>query len=123
MAYRQQQQIDSQQQLLVAKEQRLKFLRQQDMTHHQLAAEYERLRRLREKVEAQEMKLRKLRSLRGSAAANAQQQVQTGNNKTVLADLESIRGVFSEKEKELSMAVRKVEELTHQVIKISDKLK
>ncbi len=123
MAYRQQQQIDSQQQLLVAKEQRLKYLRQQDMTHHQLAAEYERLRRLREKVEAQEMKLRKLRSLRGSAAANAQQQVQTGNNKTVLADLESIRGVFSEKEKELSMAVRKVEELTHQVIKISDKLK
>jgi apoptosis-stimulating of p53 protein 1 len=50
MAYRQQQQIDSQQQLLVAKEQRLKYLRQQDMSHHQLAAEYERLRRLREKV-------------------------------------------------------------------------
>ena len=50
MAFRQQQQIDAQQQLLVAKEQRLKFLRQQDMSHHQLAAEYERLRRLREKV-------------------------------------------------------------------------
>jgi hypothetical protein len=50
MAYRQQQQIDAQQQLLVAKEQRLKYLRQQDMSHHQLAAEYERLRRLREKV-------------------------------------------------------------------------
>ena len=51
MAFRQQQQIDTQQQLLVAKEQRLKYLRQQDMSHHQLAAEYERLRRLREKVQ------------------------------------------------------------------------
>ena len=122
MAYRQQQQIDNQQQLLVAKEQRLKYLRQQDMNHHQLAAEYERLRRLREKVEAQEMKLRKLRSSRGGgAAANAQQQQgQNGNQNTVLADLESIRGVFNDKEKELSMAVRKVDELTHQVIITSD---
>ena len=36
--------------MLVAKEQRLKFLRQQDYRHHQMATEYERLRRLREKV-------------------------------------------------------------------------
>ena len=50
MARRQQQQIEAQQQLLVAKEQRLKYLRQQDYRHHQMAAEYERLRRLREKV-------------------------------------------------------------------------
>ena len=50
MARRQQHQIEAQQQLLVAKEQRLKFLRQQDYRHHQMAAEYERLRRLREKV-------------------------------------------------------------------------
>jgi apoptosis-stimulating of p53 protein 1 len=69
------------------------------------------------------MKLRKLRSLRGGAATSAQQQQQqqqqqqglNGNKNTVLADLESIRGVFNEKEKELSMAVRKVEELTHQL--------
>ena len=52
MARRQQQQIEAQQQLLVAKEQRLKYLRQQDYRHHQMAAEYERLRRLREKVSA-----------------------------------------------------------------------
>lgn len=50
MAQRQQRQIDSQQQLLVAKEQRLKYLRQQDYKQQQMAAEYERLRRLREKV-------------------------------------------------------------------------
>ena len=50
MARRQQNQIEAQQQLLVAKEQRLKYLRQQDYRHHQMAAEYERLRRLREKV-------------------------------------------------------------------------
>ena len=34
------------------------------------------------------------------------------NNASVTADLESIRSLFNEKEKELSMAVSKVEELT-----------
>ena len=50
MAMRQQNQIEAQQQMLVAKEQRLKYLRQQDFKQNQMAAEYERLRRLREKV-------------------------------------------------------------------------
>ena len=50
MAMRQQNQIETQQQMLVAKEQRLKYLRQQDFKQNQMAAEYERLRRLREKV-------------------------------------------------------------------------
>ena len=50
MAHRQQSQIEAQQQMLVAKEQRLKYLRQQDYKRRQMAAEYERLRRLREKV-------------------------------------------------------------------------
>ncbi len=36
-------------------------------------------------------------------------------NAAILADLESIRGLFNEKEKELSVAVRKVDELTHQL--------
>ena len=75
-------------------------------------------------VEAQEMKLRKLRSLRGGSAASngpqqpQQQQQQQGvnaNKNVVMADLDSIRGLFNEKEKELSMAVRKVDELTHQL--------
>ena len=65
MATRQQQQIETQQQMLVAKEQRLKFLKQQEMKHQQIASENDRLRKLREKVEAQELKLKKLRALRG----------------------------------------------------------
>jgi apoptosis-stimulating of p53 protein 1 len=65
MAGRQQRQIDSQRQLLAAKEQRLLFLKQQDARSHAAAAEQERLRRLRARVEAQELKLRKLRALRG----------------------------------------------------------
>nr|CAD7261119.1 unnamed protein product [Timema shepardi] len=65
MATRQQHQIDSQHQLLVAKEQRLRYLKQQEVRHQQVAAENERLRRLRDRVEAQELKLRKLRALRG----------------------------------------------------------
>lgn len=70
MACRQQQQIDSQRQLLAAKEQRLRFLKQHEARHQQVAAEHERLRRLRDRVEAQELKLRKLRALRGQVDQN-----------------------------------------------------
>ncbi|XP_077288148.1 ankyrin-repeat, SH3-domain, and Proline-rich-region containing Protein isoform X5 [Arctopsyche grandis] len=109
MALRQQQQIDCQHQLLAAREQRLRFLKQQEARHHQVAAENERLRRLRERVEAQELKLRRLRALRG-------QLDQTNlNNVALTSDLESIRALFNEKEKELSVAVAKVEELTRQL--------
>ena len=45
MAARQQQQIEVQQQQLVAKEQRLKYLKQQEYQQHQMASEYDRLRR------------------------------------------------------------------------------
>ena len=65
MAARQQAQLESQQQMLVAKEQRLKFLKQQELRHQQLANENDRLRKLREKVESQELKLKKLRALKG----------------------------------------------------------
>lgn len=65
MALRQQQQIDSQHQLLANKEQRLRFLKQQEVRNAVANAEGERLRRLRERVEAQESKLRRLRALRG----------------------------------------------------------
>lgn len=65
MALRQQQQIDTQHQLLAAKEQRLRFLKNQEIRNATAAAEGERLRRLKERVEAQESKLRRLRALRG----------------------------------------------------------
>lgn len=65
MALRQQQQIDTQHQLLVAKQQRLRFLKAQEARSTNSASEGERLRRLRERVETQESKLRRLRALRG----------------------------------------------------------
>ncbi|XP_025415635.1 apoptosis-stimulating of p53 protein 2 isoform X2 [Sipha flava] len=109
MACRQQHQIESQRQLLAAKEQRLRYLKQHDAKHHQVAAEHERLRRLRDRVEAQEQKLRKLRALRGQVDQTKL------NNVTLTSDLESIRALFNEKEKELTMAVAKVDELTRQL--------
>lgn len=65
MATRQQQQIESQQQVLVAKEQRLKYLKQQEQKQQQFYSENNKLRRLRDRVETQELKLKKLRALRG----------------------------------------------------------
>ncbi|XP_063538743.1 uncharacterized protein LOC134747983 isoform X5 [Cydia strobilella] len=113
MALRQQQQIDTQHQLLCAKEQRLRYLKQQEARQHQVplpvAVEGERLRRLRERVEAQELKLRRLRALRGQLDKNKQANI------ALTSDLESIRALFNEKEKELSVAVAKVEELTRQL--------
>ncbi|XP_070578565.1 LOW QUALITY PROTEIN: apoptosis-stimulating of p53 protein 1-like [Ptychodera flava] len=109
MATRQQQQIESQQQMLVAKEQRLKFLKQQEKKHQQMAAENERLRKLREKVESQEQKLRKLRAIRGQVDTHK------NNNSSLTSELETIRQLFNEKEKELALAVAKVEELSDQL--------
>ncbi|CAG9762568.1 unnamed protein product [Ceutorhynchus assimilis] len=109
MACRQQAQIDSQHQLLTAKEQRLRYLKEQDARAQRVQAESERLRRLRDRVEAQELKLRKLRALRGQVDHQKQ------NNISLTSDLDSIRALFNEKEKELSLAVAKVEELTRQL--------
>ncbi|XP_013787133.1 apoptosis-stimulating of p53 protein 1-like, partial [Limulus polyphemus] len=111
MAARQQQQIEAQQQFLVAKEQRLKFLKQQEVKHYRGAQTTERTRllHLREKVEGQEQKLRRLRALR-----NHMDQHRV-NNSNLGAELESVRALFNEKEKELSLAVAKVEDLTRQL--------
>lgn len=76
MAARQQHQIESQQQVLVAKEQRLKFLKQQEQKQQQITVENERLKKLRDKIETQEMKLKKLRELRGEVE---KQQSNNGN--------------------------------------------
>ncbi|CAH1261731.1 PPP1R13B [Branchiostoma lanceolatum] len=106
---KQQDKIESQQQMLVAKEQRLNFLRQQDKAQQDMAEENERLRMLRDKVESQEMKLRKLRSLRGQA------EQQRTSNSNLSSELESVRQLFSEKQKELAAAVTRVDGLTKQL--------
>ncbi|CAL1300948.1 unnamed protein product [Larinioides sclopetarius] len=112
MAARQQHQIEAQQQLLVAKEQRLKFLKQQEARHHNLA-EHQLdpacLQSLRDKIDTQEHKLRQLRALRG------QVEQQKTNNDNLGTELDSIRALFCEKEKELNLAVSKVDELTRQL--------
>ena len=70
-------------QVLVAKEQRLKYLRQQEARHAQLATEGERIRKMKERVESQELKLKKLRALRGQA----QQYMASNGNLSKLARL------------------------------------
>ncbi|XP_071500177.1 apoptosis-stimulating of p53 protein 1-like isoform X1 [Diadema antillarum] len=109
MASRQQQQIEMQQQMLVAKQQRLKFLKQQEVKHQQVAVENERLRRLREKVEQQEMKLQRLRVMQGQA------DTVKVTNTNLSAELDDLRGLFREKEQELAKAVAKVDHLTQQL--------
>ncbi|XP_012943104.1 apoptosis-stimulating of p53 protein 2 [Aplysia californica] len=109
MSTRQQQQMEAQQQVLVAKEQRLKYLRQHESLHAQRVAHNEQLRRATERVENQEMKLRKLRALRGQAEQYRH------NNGQLTSELEAVRAVFNEKEKELAMAVARVDQLTRQL--------
>ncbi|RUS83016.1 hypothetical protein EGW08_009204 [Elysia chlorotica] len=109
MASRQQQQLESQQQVLVAKEQRLKYLRQQEARHAQLASEGDRIRKMRERVESQELKLKKLRALRGQA------QQYMANNGSLSGELDAVKAVFNEKEKELAMAVARVDRLNRQL--------
>ncbi|GFR82601.1 apoptosis-stimulating of p53 protein 1 [Elysia marginata] len=109
MASRQQQQLEAQQQVLVAKEQRLKYLRQQEARHAQLASEGDRIRKMRERVESQELKLKKLRALRGQA------QQYMANNGNLNGELDAVKAVFNEKEKELAMAVARVDRLNRQL--------
>ena len=60
MAARQQRVIEQQQQLMAAKEQRLRQLKAHELRQQQMSSENERLRQLRERVDAQELKLKKL---------------------------------------------------------------
>ncbi|XP_069464737.1 apoptosis-stimulating of p53 protein 2 isoform X2 [Ambystoma mexicanum] len=109
MAARQQQQIEAQQQMLSTKEQRLKYLKQQDQRQQQQAAEQEKLRRLREIAENQEAKLKKVRALKGHV-----EQKRLSNGKLV-EEIEQMNSMFQQKQKELVVAVSKVEELSRQL--------
>ncbi|XP_069049214.1 protein phosphatase 1, regulatory subunit 13Bb isoform X3 [Lepisosteus oculatus] len=109
MATRQQQQIEAQQQMLVAKEQRLRYLKQQERRQQQAVSESEKLQRLKERVDSQEAKLKKIRAMRGQVDYS---KVINGN---LSAEIEHINGMFQEKQQELQSAVLKVDQLTQQL--------
>ncbi|XP_067441818.1 apoptosis-stimulating of p53 protein 2-like [Thunnus thynnus] len=111
LAARQQQQINAQQQLLASKEQRLRYLKLQDQRQHQQqeASEQERLRQLRENAHNQEAKLRRVRALRGQV-----EQKRLSNSKLV-EEIEQMTGLFQQKQRELLVAVARVEELSDQL--------
>ncbi|KAM9704636.1 protein phosphatase 1, regulatory subunit 13Bb isoform 2-T2 [Menidia menidia] len=109
MATRQQQQIEAQQQMLVAKEQRLRYLKQQERRQQQTVSESEKLQRLKERVESQEAKLKKIRAMRGQVDYS---KVINGN---LSAEIEQVSGLFQEKQAELQAAVLRVEQLSLQL--------
>ncbi|XP_066533147.1 protein phosphatase 1, regulatory subunit 13Bb isoform X2 [Hoplias malabaricus] len=109
MATRQQQQIEAQQQMLVAKEQRLRYLKQQERRQQQAVSETEKLQRLKERVENQEAKLKKIRAMRGQVDYS---KVINGN---LSAEIEHISGLFQEKQAELQAAVLRVDQLSQQL--------
>ncbi|KAJ7345222.1 hypothetical protein JRQ81_001172 [Phrynocephalus forsythii] len=109
MAARQQQQIENQQQMLVAKEQRLRYLKQQERRQQQSVSESEKLQKLKDRVETQEMKLKKIRAMRGQVDYS---KIMNGNLST---EIEHISAMFQEKQQELQAAVLKVDQLTQQL--------
>uniref|UniRef100_A0A8C1IVY6 Apoptosis-stimulating of p53 protein 1-like n=1 Tax=Cyprinus carpio TaxID=7962 RepID=A0A8C1IVY6_CYPCA len=109
MAMRQQQQIETQQQMLIAKEQRLRYLKQRDPRQGQSVSESEKLQRLRERVESQEAKLKKVRAMRGQVDYS---KLINGN---LSAEIEHVSSLFQEKQAELQSAMLKVDQLTQQL--------
>ncbi|XP_066200630.1 apoptosis-stimulating of p53 protein 1 isoform X2 [Saccopteryx leptura] len=109
MAARQQQQIENQQQMLVAKEQRLHFLKQQERHQQQSLSENEKLQKLKERVEAQENKLKKIRAMRGQVDYS---KIMNGN---LSAEIERFSAMFQEKKQEVQTAILRVDQLSQQL--------
>ncbi|KAM7419948.1 hypothetical protein PAMA_016853 [Pampus argenteus] len=110
LAARQQQQINAQQQLLASKEQRLRYLKLQDQRQQQQETpEQERLRQLRDNAHNQEAKLRRVRALRG------QVEHKRLSNSKLVEEIEQMTGLFQQKQRELLVAVARVEELSDQL--------
>ncbi|XP_069853562.1 apoptosis-stimulating of p53 protein 1 isoform X2 [Dipodomys merriami] len=109
MAARQQQQIENQQQMLVAKEQRLHFLKQQERRQQQTISENEKLQKLKERVEAQENKLKKIRAMRGQVDYS---KIMNGN---LSAEIERFSAMFQEKKQEVQTAILRVDQLSQQL--------
>ncbi|UJR24911.1 hypothetical protein I4U23_006275 [Adineta vaga] len=109
MAARQQQQIEHNQQLLLAREQRLKYLKQQELKQQQTSHDSLRLKRLKEHIEQQELKHLRLKTLQN------QINQQRNSNSTLANELEILKQIFLDKEHELTIALNKVDELTKQL--------
>ncbi|XP_061157676.1 apoptosis-stimulating of p53 protein 1-like isoform X1 [Syngnathus typhle] len=110
MATRQQQQMDAHQQMLVAKEQRLRYLQQGGPSNQgQTQSEAEKVQRLKERVECQEAKLKKIRAMRGQVDYS---KLINGN---LSAEIEHVSSLFQEKQAELQSAVSRVDQLTQQL--------
>ncbi|XP_006879108.1 PREDICTED: apoptosis-stimulating of p53 protein 1 [Elephantulus edwardii] len=109
MAARQQQQIENQQQMLVAKEQRLHFLKQQERRQQQSVSENEKLQKLKERVELQENKLKKIRATRGQVDYS---KIMNGN---LSAEIERFSAMFQEKKQEVQTAILRVDQLSQQL--------
>ncbi|CAF4330878.1 unnamed protein product [Rotaria sp. Silwood2] len=109
MAARQQQQIEHNQQLLLAREQRLKYLKQQELKQQQTSHDSLRLKRLKEHIEQQELKHLRLKTLQN------QINQQRNSNSTLANELEILKQIFFDKEHELTVALNKVDELTKQL--------
>ncbi|XP_026080629.1 apoptosis-stimulating of p53 protein 2-like [Carassius auratus] len=109
MSARQQRQIDSQQQLLASQEQRLCFLKQQEHRHQQTSSEQKKLQHLRDTVEKQEAQLKMVRALKGQV-----EQKRLSNGKLV-EQVEQMNSLLLQKQKELAVAVSKVEDLSKQL--------
>ena len=109
MAARQQQQIEHNQQLLLAREQRLKYLKQQELKQQQTSHDSLRLKRLKEHIEQQEIKHLRLKTLQN------QINQQRNSNSTLANELEVLKQIFLDKEHELTVALNKVDDLTKQL--------
>ncbi|XP_068607684.1 apoptosis-stimulating of p53 protein 1-like [Brachionichthys hirsutus] len=110
MATRQQQQIEAQQQMLIAKEQRMRYLHQGGRSNQApTQSEAEKLQHLKERVETQEAKLKKIRAMRGQVDYS---KLINGN---LSAEIDHVSNLFQEKQAELQSAVVRVDQLSQQL--------
>ena len=94
--------------MLVAKEQRLRYLKQQELRRQQqTASEGKKLQRLKKRGESPEAKLKKIRAMWGQVDYS---KVINGN-----LSVEQVSSLFQEKQLELQTAVRRVKQLSLQL--------
>ncbi|KAG7263943.1 hypothetical protein CRUP_007010 [Coryphaenoides rupestris] len=114
MASRQQQQIEAQQQMLVAKEQRLRYLKQQESRQQQSVSEGEKLQRLKDRVENQEAKLKKIRAMRGQVDYS---KIRNKLNQEQNSKLQQQKDLLNKRNIEVSLMDKRISELRQRLHK------